>query len=100
MNDRDRIVFLSLNGSRSGMSPIARVFSMLAGVVVFVLAVFIGGALLLVALALALGLAAVLGLRAWWWRRKLGDQLAQQRPHRDDGDVVDGEFIEVRRDED
>lgn len=82
------------------MSPIARVFSMLAGVIVFVLAVFIGGALLLVALALAFGLAAVLGVRAWWWRRKLGDQPAQQRPRSDDGDVVDGEFIEVRRDED
>ncbi len=100
LNDKDRIIFLSLNGRRPSTSPIARVFSVLAGVVVFVLAVFVGGALLLVALALALGLAAVLGLRAWWWRRSLRDEVAQNRPRPDDGDIVDGEFIEVRRHDD
>lgn len=54
------------------MGLFARIFSGLAGVAVFVLALLAGGFLLVIFVGLALAVAAVFAVRLWWWKRKVG----------------------------
>lgn len=84
------------SGQRSGPASIlARVASVIIGSVVFILAIVAGGVLLMGFLALAAALAAVLGVRLWWWKRQLS-----KAPHATDSagkpagspDAIEGEY--------
>ena len=76
-----------------------RYFTIAAGVAMFVLAVLLGGVILLVFLALATAVAAAFGVRLWWWRRQIrksGDpnvELAMRaRTRPSQRTTVDGEY--------
>ncbi|MEL6870583.1 MAG: hypothetical protein AAFO81_12350 [Pseudomonadota bacterium] len=100
---------LDFSGPRAGGASIfGRALGAVAGVGAFVIALFVGGALLLVVLALALAFALVIAVRIWWWKRKMAAAIAsgdfesapsQGAPHRrsDGGETVDAEYREVDR---
>ena len=92
------------------MNPLARLLAALVGVLALVGAFFFG--IFIFAIAIALGLIAWLAftVRVWWLRRKLGfgeaapDDAARRQPPGEPGqgggDVIDGEYEVISRDED
>ena len=95
-------------GAGGGPGPLANLLGAVAGVVLFVLAVITGGFLLLIFLAAAIAMATVIGVRIWWWRRKLERDLRDrsdgERPRgtadRADAQTIDGEFTVISDDAD
>lgn len=89
-------------------NPLARLLAGLAGILVFVGAVFFG--LFIVAAAIAVGLVAwgFIWLRLWWIGRRLRAAGAQpgrpftdpkDRADSDDGSVIDADYEVVSRDQ-
>ena len=95
-------------GASGGPGPLANLLGAVAGVVLFVLAVIAGGFLLLIFLAAAIAMATVIGVRVWWWRRKLERDVRErsdgQQPRgtagRADAETIDGEFTVIGDDAD
>ncbi|MEO0617254.1 MAG: hypothetical protein AAFY69_14090 [Pseudomonadota bacterium] len=80
MNSHDpRLTQIGFGGSSQAASPVARVLGAIAGAAMFVVAIIVGGVLLLGFLALAAALAVAFGVRFWWWRRQVLRQ-ARSRP--------------------
>ena len=79
-------------------SALARLASAVLGVAVFVLVLLVGGIFLLIGLGLALALATVFGVRAWWGQRH-GPQVAPRDSGSSASQVIEGEFSEITRDD-
>ncbi|MFK8053731.1 MAG: hypothetical protein AB8F65_12245 [Woeseiaceae bacterium] len=85
-------LFMQAGPSRPA-SLLARVGSVIVGVVVFVFAIIAGGVLLMAFLALAAALAAVFGIRMWWWKRQMtaGMKKGADKPSSDPS-AIEGEY--------
>jgi membrane protein implicated in regulation of membrane protease activity len=95
-------------GAGGGPGPIASALGAITGAVLFVAAIIAGGFLLLIVLAAGIAMASVIGIRIWWWRRKLErdlrDRSDPQRsgagPERGGAETIDGEFTVIVEDSD
>ncbi|MEL6949198.1 MAG: hypothetical protein AAGM16_03615 [Pseudomonadota bacterium] len=90
MNSQDpRLTQIGFGGSNATASPVARVLGAIAGAAMFVVAIIVGGVLLLGFLALAAALAVAFAVRFWWWRRQMLRN-ARSRPTRGPGSGPSG----------
>jgi membrane protein implicated in regulation of membrane protease activity len=85
-------------------NPIANIFVVLVGALVIAASLVVGFVAFVILGSIVAVLAAVVGLRIWWFNRKLRrGSAAQDKASTQSGDsVIEGEFhvIEVRRDTD
>jgi Flp pilus assembly protein TadB len=92
------------NHSRSGFpvgNPIANVLVAIAGLLTIAVSVVVGFVALLVLGAIVLVVAAVIGLRVWWFNRQLRRQAGAKRPGEAGGgpsSVIEGEYRVISRD--
>lgn len=101
MDDEDlQLIRVRIGGaSPAAASPFARVLGAIVGAAMFVAALFVGGVLLLVFLALAVAVATAFTIRFWWWRRQMLKD-ARNRPvgpdpaprRRDGHTTIDGDY--------
>lgn len=86
-----------------GSNPLANALVIVAGALVIGVAVVIGFFAFVALSAVILVSAAIIGVRVWWLRRKLG---AQPRPddagpaRKESAGVIEGEFHVIREDRD
>ena len=81
-----------------GNNPIANALVIVVGAVVIGLALILGFFAFLALGALVLVSTAVVGLRLWWLKRKLGRQNGHAERRDESGQVIEGEFL-VMKDE-
>ncbi len=93
----------SFKGGIPAGNPIANVFVIIVGALVIGASIVLGFFAFLVLSAVVLVSAAVVGLRVWWLKRKMGSESAATS----DGaavrrrvDVIEGEYREVGKDRD
>lgn len=80
----------------AGNNPLANALVIVAGAVVIGLALILGFFAFLALSALVLVSAAVVGIRVWWLKRKLGRNESLRERSDDSGQVIEGEFLIVR----
>ena len=91
---------------RSGFpvgNPVANVLVAIAGLLVIGISVVVGFVAFLILGAIVLVAAAIIGLRVWWFNRKLQRGARAHRPGTAAGEqssVIEGEYRVVRRDRD
>jgi hypothetical protein len=83
-------------------NPIANIFVVLVGALVIGVSVVLGFVAFLVLGTIVAVLAAVIGLRIWWFNRKLKSQVQRgsTSSQPDPGGVIEGEFHVVEDDRD
>ena len=87
-----------VKGPFPGNNPIANALVIVAGVVVIGLALVLGFFAFLALSALVLVSAAVVGIRVWWLKRKLGGKSGSARPQPNETtQVIEGEYRVVRK---
>ncbi len=92
----------TLNRGLPAGNPIANLFVIVVGALVIGVSVVLGFVAFIVLGSILVVLAGVVGLRLWWFNRKLRSQ-APDNPSRHDGGnggVIEGEFqvLDARRD--
>lgn len=101
MDPRQRWVYLMNAQAAAPRSRLTRFLTGAVGIVAFAIALVVGGALLLVALAVGLALSVVFALRIWWWRRTMRQTEPHRRPESPDSGggsaTLEGEFREIDR---
>ena len=81
-------------GGFSGGNPIANVFVVIVGVLAIAASVVLGFFAFVILGSIVLIMASVIGLRVWWFKRKLGGQAGPGNPPQSNrpGGVIEGEF--------
>jgi UPF0716 family protein affecting phage T7 exclusion len=85
----------------SGNNPLANALVVIAGILVIALSIALGFFVFVTIGGLMLVMAAVVGVRAWWLRKRFGapDDSGRDRPHRSGTSqqhhIIEGEFEEV-----
>ena len=96
--------YSSINRGIPVGNPIANVFVILVGALFIGVSIVVGFVAFLVLGSIIAVLAAVVGIRMWWFNRKLGDRASGGPARRDtsSGGVIEGEFhvVEDHRDRD
>lgn len=84
----------TLNRGLPAGNPIANLFVIIVGALVIGVSVVLGFVAFVVLGSILVVLAGVVGLRLWWFNRKLRGQMAdkQTRQAGSDGGVIEGEF--------
>ncbi len=92
--------YSSLNRGFPAGNPIANVFVIVAGALLIAISIVLGFVAFVVLGSIVAVLAAVVGLRLWWFNRKLRRQ-GRRGPGEAPGGVIEGEFrvIDDRRDD-
>lgn len=94
--------YTSTNHGFPAGNPIANVFVVLVGALAIGVSIVLGFVAFVVLASIVLVLAAVVGLRVWWFNRKLrsgmGKGAQMKRPA--GGGVIEGEFQVVDTDDD
>ncbi|MBT8105752.1 MAG: hypothetical protein HKO69_01710 [Woeseiaceae bacterium] len=90
--------YSSVNRGIPGGNPIANALVVIVGALAIAASLVLGFFAFVVLGSIVLVLGAIIGLRVWWFNRKLGKQLknAQEAPQ---GGVIEGEYHVVKRDE-
>ena len=90
----------SLHGGLPGGNPIANALVVVVGALAIGASIVLGFVAFVVLGAILLVLGAVIGLRVWWFNRKLRGQMeAPERAARPAGhDVIEGEYHVVKDD--
>lgn len=95
--------YSSANRGFPAGNPIANVFVIVVGALAIGVSVVLGFVAFIVLGSIVAVLAAVVGLRMWWFNRKLGRQVPRDPDdsERPPGGVIEGEFrvVEDKRDE-
>ena len=94
--------FSTKNGFPAG-NPIANVLVVIAGALVVGASIVLGFFAFVALSAIVLVSAAIIGIRVWWLKRKIGQGQAPggaQRPHNAPGGVIEGEYKVVDKDSD
>lgn len=94
--------FSSANRGIPAGNPIANVFVILVGALAIGVSVVLGFVAFIVLGSIVAVLASVIGLRVWWFKRKLGAQAERSPadPQSAPGGVIEGEFHVVEHDRD
>ncbi|MDJ0918219.1 MAG: hypothetical protein QNJ05_10670 [Woeseiaceae bacterium] len=91
------MTYSSANRGFPAGNPIANAIVIIVGTLAIAASIIIGFVAFLVLASIILVMAAVVGLRLWWFNRKLR---REPRPDPDSGDgVIEGEFIVIAREE-
>ncbi len=91
------MTYSSANRGFPAGNPIANAIVIIVGTLAIAASIIIGFVAFLVLASIILVMAAVVGLRLWWFNRKLR---REPRPESSNGDgVIEGEFIVIARDE-
>jgi predicted lipid-binding transport protein (Tim44 family) len=90
--------YSSVNRGFPGGNPIANALVLVVGVLAIAVSLVLGFFALVVLGSIVLVLGAVIGLRVWWFNRKLGKQQRKAQTA-SQGGVIEGEFHVVKRDE-
>jgi predicted lipid-binding transport protein (Tim44 family) len=83
---------------RSGLpagNPIANVLVVIVGTILIAASIVVGFLAFIVVASIVSVLAAIIGLRVWWFKRKLD----KNRPASKSSDAIEGEFVVVERHE-
>lgn len=90
----------SLNRGLPGGNPIANALVVVVGALAIGASIVLGFVAFVVLGAIVLVLAAVIGLRVWWFNRKLRRQMDRQEPSPRPArhDVIEGEYHVVKDD--
>jgi len=94
--------FSAKNGFPAG-NPIANVLVVIAGALVVGASIVLGFFAFVALSAIVLISAAVIGIRVWWLKRKIGQGQAPggtQKPRSTPGGVIEGEYKVVDKDND
>lgn len=92
--------YSSVNGGFSAGNPIANALVVIVGALAIGASIVLGFVAFLVLGTILMVLGAIIGLRVWWFNRKLRRELAT-RPERgqsDQGGVIEGEYHVVKGD--
>ena len=90
--------YSSVNSGFPGGNPIANALVVIVGVLAIAASLVLGFFAFVVLGSIILVLGAIIGLRVWWFNRKLGKQLRNARSASQSG-VIEGEYHVVKRDE-
>lgn len=90
--------YSSINRGIPGGNPIANALVVIVGVLAIAASVVLGFFAFLVLGSIVLVLGAIIGLRVWWFNRRLGKNLENAQRASQRG-VIEGEYRVVKRDE-
>ena len=90
--------YSSVNRGIPGGNPIANALVVIVGVLAIAASLVLGFFAFVVLGSIVLVLGAIIGLRVWWFNRKLGKQLRKTQTE-SQGGVIEGEYHVVKRDE-
>ena len=91
--------YSSVNRGFPAGNPIANALVIIVGALVIAASIVVGFFAFLVLAAALLVMAAIIGIRLWWFRRKLARTPAAGPASGKPGQAIEGEYVVIVRDE-
>lgn len=92
--------YSSFNRGLPAGNPIANVFVIIVGALVIGVSVVLGFVALVVLGTIIAVLAAAIGLRAWWFSRKMNARRGRHPDDKEQDGVIEGEYRVISNDDD
>lgn len=92
----------SFNGGFPAGNPIANIFVIIVGTLAIAASIVLGFFAFVIVGSIVLIMASIIGIRVWWFKRKLGNQVppGTADTSRPQGGVIEGEYQVVADDDD
>lgn len=84
--------YSSINRVFPAGNPIANLFVIIVGALAIGVSVVLGFFAFVVLGSIVLIMAAIVGLRVWWFKRQMGDPVPRDGSNRPSGGVIEGEY--------
>jgi hypothetical protein len=84
--------YSSINRGFTAGNPIANIFVIIVGALAIGVSVVLGFFAFVVLGSIVLIMAAIVGLRVWWFNRQLGRQGSQGGRNKPTGGIIEGEY--------